>query len=31
LWDGVVQTRNFTVFTPAEIVEPKMELLIVLE
>lgn len=31
LWDGVVQTRNLTVFVPAEIAEPKMELLIVLE
>jgi type VI secretion system protein ImpJ len=31
LWDGVSQTRNLTVFVPTEVVEPKMELLIVLE
>lgn len=31
LWDGVTKSRNVSVFVPSEIVEAKMELLIVLE
>jgi type VI secretion system protein ImpJ len=31
LWEGVAQSRMLSVFVPAEIAEPKMELLVVLE
>jgi type VI secretion system protein ImpJ len=31
LWDGVVQSRSLSVFVPAEIAEPKLELMIVLQ
>ncbi len=31
LWDAITRTRQISVFAPGEIVEPKMEILIVLE
>jgi type VI secretion system protein ImpJ len=31
LWEGITQSRQIAVFAPGEIVEPKMEILIVLE
>ena len=31
LWDAIVQSRQIGVHAPGEIVEPKMEVLIVLE
>ncbi len=31
LWEGITQSRQLAVFAPGEIVEPKMEILIVIE
>jgi type VI secretion system protein ImpJ len=31
LWDAIMLSRQIAVFAPGEIVEPKMEILIVLE
>jgi predicted component of type VI protein secretion system len=31
LWEGITQSRQIAVFAPGEIVDPKMEILILLE